>query len=298
MIILQTNNLCKDYQETRALIDVNMTIKKGEIYGFVGENGAGKSTLIRVITGLANVSSGEYTLGTEITDTIGKLAAVVETPALHLNLSAVNNLKSQCILLGIKDSDKIIKRNLFLVGLDYLINSKKNAKSFSLGMKQRLGIAMALISEPKFLILDEPMNGLDPLGIIQMRELIIKLNQQGITFLVSSHILDELDKIATTFGFISGGKLLKEITATDLHEELSKYLEIDLISEKAIENIDVLKNYEHTLTNNVLRVYNVVNNFDIIKLLVDNGYQFNSAKLIHQTLEEYYLQTIGGQKNV
>lgn len=294
MRILTTHNLSKKYGATQALSNVNMTINAGDIYGFVGENGAGKSTLIRIITGLANASAGEYILADDISQGIGKLAAVVETPALFMNLNAYNNLKSQCIVLGVKNHHEIIVEKLNLVGLSYLIDSKKPAKSFSLGMKQRLGIAMALISEPRFLILDEPMNGLDPVGIIQMRELILSLNRLGITFLVSSHILSELDKIATVYGFITKGELVKELTTDELHNVLANYLEIDVINPKAATIKKILKDHEYTLEDNKIKVVTDVDSSEIIKALVLGGVLVSSAKPISTTLEDYYMTLIGG----
>lgn len=215
--IVKTYNLTKDFNNFRALDNVNITINKGDIYGLVGENGAGKSTLIRLISGLMIPTSGSIDL--QNLGGFGSLSAIVESPALHPSCSAVMNLKLQCDLLGIKNCNDRIEKVLEIVGLQDLINNNKKVKHFSLGMKQRLAIAMALISNPKFIILDEPMNGLDPLGIMQMRELFIELNQNhNITFLISSHILSELDKVATKYGFISRGKLLLEISADEIHK--------------------------------------------------------------------------------
>ena len=256
MDILTTNDLSKTYRKTKALDHVNLTIQKGDIYGFIGKNGAGKTTLIRTITGVAEPTSGSFSLFGE-TDPLKvirarkRIAAVVESPALHMNLSAYENLKLQCILLNKeKPHHTIISNVLKKVELEsLLVERKKKAKNFSLGMRQRLGIAMALISDPEFLILDEPNNGLDPEGIRDMRELLLKLNkEEGLTILVSSHILTELAKLATRYGFIDHGKLLKEIYASELNQASRQATVLTLsktrglqskLSEKGLKDFDV-----------------------------------------------------------
>ena len=210
-VVLKTNNLYKRYKYQFALNGVNMTINKGDIYGFVGENGSGKTTVIRLITWLISPTKGDFELFGEDSKSNGillarkKLGAIVENPSIYLNMSARENLKMQCGLLGVKGNvEEMIKHVLSEVGLAELYDNKKNAGNFSLGMRQRLGIAMALLGNPEFLILDEPMNGLDPAGIVEIRELILRLNKErGITFLISSHILTELALVATTYGIIS-----------------------------------------------------------------------------------------------
>ena len=216
-VLVKTTNLTKVYKETVAVSNLNMTINKGEIYGFIGENGAGKSTVIKLLTNIVNPTSGSYQIN--IDKRIGNIAAIVENPAIHNSLNALNNMVFQAKMLGLKKSVEELKELLIQVGLEDVIHLKKRAKNFSLGMKQRLSIALALISEPEFILLDEPMNGLDTLGIRKMRDLIIFLNKErNITFLISSHILTELDKVATRYGFISKGKLIKEITQKELHK--------------------------------------------------------------------------------
>ena len=212
--VLRTNALTKSYKGSRALDGLTMNVPKGAIYGFVGKNGAGKTTLIRLICGLQEPDSGDYTLygrkNTEkdIIRSRRRMGTVVETPAIYLDLTAEENLKTQYRILGLPSFDGIVDI-LKLVGLDH--TGKKKAKNFSLGMRQRLGIAVALAGDPDFLVLDEPANGLDPQGIIEIRELILDLNRrQQITVLISSHILDELSKFATHYGFIDGGRMVKE----------------------------------------------------------------------------------------
>lgn len=216
-VVLKTINLTKKYKDLIAVNNLNMVINKGDIYGFIGENGAGKSTVIRLITGLANPTSGKVEVSLE--ERLGIMQAIVETPAIHLSMSALDNLIYQSKMLGFLKTKEELQKSLVDVGLEDVVSSKKKAKDFSLGMKQRLSIALALLSDPEFILLDEPMNGLDPIGIKKMRDLIISLNKEkGITFLISSHILPELDKVATKYGFISKGKLLKEITADEIHK--------------------------------------------------------------------------------
>ncbi len=223
--IFQMKDVVKDYKGHFAINNSCMTIKKGDVYGFVGENGAGKSTVIRLICGLISPTSGSYELfgvnnkSKELHLARKKISAIVENVAISPNLSAYENLTAQARLLGIKDKS-VIENALFTVGLGGVIHDKKKAKNFSLGMKQRLGIAMALLSNPEFIILDEPTNGLDPTGIIELRELVLRLNKEkGVTFLISSHNLDELSKMATRFGFITRGKIVKEVEASEIESE-------------------------------------------------------------------------------
>ena len=213
--LLKVENINMSFGQFHILKDVNMTVHKGDVYGFVGRNGAGKTTLIRAITGLITPQTGSYSLS--VSKRLGAVSAIVEAPAIKTGMSGYNNLKLQAMLLGLKDYDQKIKDTLELVELP---NDNKKAGNYSLGMRQRLAIASALLGDPELLILDEPANGLDPKGMKEMRELIVKLNQEkGITFIISSHILSELDKMATTYGFIEDGHILKEISAEDLHAQ-------------------------------------------------------------------------------
>ena len=211
--IVKVSGINMSFGKFHILKDVDMTVHKGDIYGFVGRNGAGKTTLIRVITGLITAQSGKYEIN--VSKRLGAVSAIVEAPAIKTGMTGYNNLKLQAMLLGIKDYDSKIKEALELVDLP---NDNKKAGNYSLGMRQRLAIASALLGEPELMILDEPANGLDPKGMVEMRELIIKLNKEkGITFIISSHILSELDKMATTYGFIEAGHIIKEIKAEDIH---------------------------------------------------------------------------------
>ena len=230
--VLKTRNLCKSYGHFKALNGLSMNVPKGAIYGFVGKNGAGKTTLIRLICGLQYPTSGDFSLygipSTEetITKSRRRMGAVVETPSIYLGMTAEDNLKEQFRILGLPSFDGISDL-LKLVGLEN--TGKKKARNFSLGMKQRLGIAIALAGDPDFLVLDEPVNGLDPQGIIEIRELILKLNRERqITVLISSHILEELSKLATHFGFIDGGHMLKEISAEELEKACRKCTRVEV----------------------------------------------------------------------
>ena len=211
--ILEINKLKKQYRDNLVLNGIDLHIKRGAIYGLIGKNGVGKTTIIRIICGLQEPTNGKYLINnidfnnTAILNERKKMGAIIETPSVYKNLTAKENLILQYNLIGKKNYDNI-ENLLKLVGLENTGNKK--VENFSLGMKQRLGIAITLVSDPELLILDEPINGLDPKGIIEMRELILKLNKKGITFLISSHYLDELSKIATHYGFINNGKIIKE----------------------------------------------------------------------------------------
>ncbi len=232
--VLTTKDLCKRYKDFEALRGLTMSVPKGAIYGLVGRNGAGKTTLIRLICGLQSPTSGTFALwdipgdSGEIAAARRRMGAVVETPSIYQDLTAEENLRQQYMVLGRRDFETI---SALLELVDLAGTGRKKVKNFSLGMKQRLGIAVALAGDPDFLVLDEPVNGLDPQGIIEMRRLILKLNREkGITVLISSHILDELSRLATHYGFVDKGKMVREITAGELpaQEHLEDYF-MDLI---------------------------------------------------------------------
>ena len=236
--VLNTTDLTKIYGNFKALDKLNMSVPKQAIYGLVGKNGAGKTTLLRIICGLQNATSGEYSLygisskDKKIIKARQKMGAVIETPAIYPDLSATGNLKEQFRITGERTFKKIPDL-LQLVGLERA--GHKKAGNFSLGMKQRLGIAIALANNPDFLVLDEPVNGLDPQGIVEMRETLLKLNREyGITILISSHILDELSRIATYYGFIDNGRMVKEISAVDLKKDFEKRIVLE------VSNISIL----------------------------------------------------------
>ena len=229
LIVLDSKNICKSYKNVQVLNNISIKIEKGNVYGLVGENGSGKTTFMRLITGLQNPTSGEYSLfnvnfnDKKIIQSRKKVAGIIEAPSFFPNFTAFDNLKFQATLLNVKTTNEELKSILTSVGLSDSTLDKKKVKNFSLGMKQRLAIAMCLIGKPEFLILDEPINGLDPEGVAEIRKLINHLSQdKKITILISSHILSELSKVATKYGFIHKGKLVQEISAEELENRVSK----------------------------------------------------------------------------
>lgn len=295
--VLETHNIEKKYKNTSVLKNLNMSIKKGAIYGLIGKNGSGKTTLIRIITGLQSPTGGTYSLygvpynDNEILDMRTRIGAIVETPSLYGNMSAKDNLIVQFKNIGIPSLDKI-NYLLKLVGLKN-VGSKK-VKYFSLGMKQRLGIAIALSSSPDFLILDEPINGLDPEGIIEIRKLILNLNKNGITILISSHYLDELSKIATHYGFLNDGKIINEISADELNKKMRKKMIIKVNNLKEAVKYFEIKNISYEVIDNFnINVYGEVN---ISKMVMDLSKKKCIIEKIHEsneTLENYYINLIG-----
>lgn len=297
--VLKAEALTKIYGHHRALDNFSMHIPKGAIYGLVGKNGAGKTTLLRLICGLQEATSGDYTLYDvssrkhEILNARKQMGAVIETPAIYPDMSATGNLKEQYRILGIRSFDTI-PQLLEMVGLEN--TGRKKAKNFSLGMRQRLGIAIALVGNPRFLVLDEPINGLDPQGIIEMRQLLLNLNQQyGITILVSSHILDELSRLATHYGFIDNGKMIKEISASDLENSFRKSIRIEVTDGKALAAVLEQAGQPYKiLAPNVAEVYNRINISRLTAALEKHQCEILSIQEREENLESYYVDLIGG----
>ena len=300
--VLRTNALCKKYKDYKALNGLSMNVTKGAIYGFVGKNGAGKTTLIRLICGLQEPTSGEYTLyGTknadkEILKARRRMGAVVETPSIYLDMTAEDNLKQQYRILGLPSYDGL-DDILKLVRLDN--TGKKKAKNFSLGMRQRLGIAIALAGDPDFLVLDEPVNGLDPQGIIEMRELILKLNrEQQITVLISSHILDELSRLATHYGFIDKGQIVKEITAKELVTDCRKCIRLEVSNTRALSRVlDGMKVEYNIISDKAADVYAKINVSKLTLALAKEHCEVISMRERDESLESYYVGLVGGKEN-
>lgn len=300
--VLQTNALCKTYKNFKALNGIAMHVPKGAIYGFVGKNGAGKTTLIRLICGLQEPSSGEYTLygrkntDKDIVESRRRMGAVVETPSVYLDMTAEDNLKQQFRILGLPSFERL-HGILQLVGLEN--TGKKKAKNFSLGMRQRLGIAIALAGDPDFLVLDEPANGLDPQGIIEIRELILKLNrEQQITVLISSHILDELSKLATHYGFIDNGCLVKELSADELEAACRKCVRMEVSDTKALARVLDGMGIDYKITaDQTVDVYAKVNISRLTEALAKENCELTAVQERDESLESYYVSLVGGAKN-
>lgn len=300
--VLKTNALSKNYKDFKALNRLSMNVPKGSIYGFVGKNGAGKTTLIRLICGLQEPTSGGYMLygkkntDKEVVKSRRRIGAVVETPSIYLDMTAEDNLKQQYRILGLPSFDGLTDI-LKLVGLEN--TGKKKAKNFSLGMRQRLGIAIALVGDPDFLVLDEPANGLDPQGIIEIRELILKLNREHqITVLISSHILDELSRLATHYGFIDGGRMVKEISAKELEEACRKCVRMEVTNVKALARVlDSMKIDYKILSDTITDVYAKVNISRLTAALAKENCEVVSMQERDESLESYYVGLVGGSRD-
>ena len=297
--VLETNGLCKRYRDFTALNGLDMHIPKGSIYGFVGRNGAGKTTLIRLICGLQQPTGGGFTLyGVKNTDNRinrcrRRMGAVVETPSIYLDMTAEENIRQQYLVLGVPSTDGITEL-LHLVGLES--TGKKKAKNFSLGMRQRLGIAVALAGNPDFLVLDEPVNGLDPQGIIEMRELILKLNREhGITVLISSHILDELSRLATHYGFIDSGSMVKEMSAEELEMRCRKCVRAEVSTASVLARVlDGMGASYRVVDDSKVDIYGDIPITKLARVLDQEKCTLYSMKERDESLESFYMNLIGG----
>ena len=296
-MLIKAEGLCKDYGKKSVLHDVDFTINKGDIYGLVGKNGAGKTTIMRIMTGLQVPTKGTISYGFDRTR-LGSVGALVELPSIYANKSAYENIKFQYLNLGLKVDDSI-NEILHLVGLDNTGN--KPAGKFSLGMRQRLGIAMAMVGDPEVLVLDEPINGLDPQGIIGVRDLLIRLNREkGITVIISSHILSELSKLATRYAFIDDGRIIRECSEYDIEHAGEKLIIIS--SDKPSEYCTLLtgKGYKaETVTNpDKVTIHGEADITDIVLLARDGGIKITDFRTVETDLEEVYVGVVGGNKNV
>lgn len=299
---LTTAMLCKQYKNLKALNGLTMHVPKGAIYGLVGRNGAGKTTLIRVIAGIQKPTSGEYALyGVKNTDrAIYKvrrhMGAVVETPSIYMDMTAEENLKIQYHVLGMPDYEGITEL-LQSVGLAGC--GKKKAKHFSLGMRQRLGIAVALCGSPDFLALDEPANGLDPQGIIEIRELILRLNQEHqITILISSHILDELSKLATHYGFMDSGAMVREVSAAELDAVCRKCVRLSVTDTRALCRVlDGMGMEYNIISDTDADIYGEISVTQLAIALDKENCEVKSMHEHDESLENYYMNLMGGGKN-
>ena len=300
--VLRTDSVCKQYKNFKALSGLSMNVPKGAIYGFVGRNGAGKTTLIRIICGLQMPTGGSFEIfgvkndDPDITKSRSRMGAVVESPSLFPEMTAEENLKYQYRLLGMPDY-KGIPELLELVGLKN--TGKKKVKDFSLGMRQRLGIAIALCGDQDLLMLDEPINGLDPQGIIEVRELILRLNREkNITIVISSHILDELAKLATHYGFIDGGRIVREMSAEELEDACRKSLRVNVTDTVALAGVLDDMGMEYTITDdNNAEIYARPNISELVFALKDKGCQLVSCSEREETLEGFFISLVGGEKH-
>ncbi|KRU28384.1 ABC transporter ATP-binding protein [Clostridium sporogenes] len=299
--ILQTYNLTRKYGTTAVVDNINMNIKKGEIYGFLGRNGAGKTTTLRMIMGLISPTKGEYELlGKKMGDreVFGRIGAIIETPGFYPNLTARENLDIHRRLMGIPNKE-YIDEALEIVGLTNYDIKKKKVKKYSLGMKQRLGVARALLHKPELLILDEPTNGLDPVGIKEMRETLLDLNKKKeITILVSSHILGEIQQLATKIGIIHEGKLLEEIDYKSFEKKNRHYINLRVNNDKKavtiLEKSMNIKDYEVTEPNRI-RIYEMLDKSnDVAKKMISEGVDVYEVNVMNDTLEDYFLRLTGG----
>jgi len=300
MSILKTQNLTKRYGGRPAVDNVSLTVEKGDIFGLIGQNGAGKTTFMRLVASLSRPDSGQISLFGEtepakLTAARARIGTVIEAPALYENLSAEQNLEYYRLQRGIAEKDRV-QQALETVSLTG--TGKKKFKNFSLGMKQRLGLAVAILHHPDFLILDEPTNGLDPTGIIEMRDLIKRLSQEGITMLVSSHILSELAQVANKYAIIHNGRLLKSLTHEELQEECKQALAItvDDVPRAVVilETVLGVSNYKQ-ISPSELRVYDKISDpAEITFRLSQEGIRVASIKEVGDSLEDYYTKTIGG----
>ena len=319
-VLIQTQNLVKRYGNLWAVNDVSMTIQSGTIVGLVGRNGAGKTTLIRLLTGLAKPTSGTFQIMPEEGRLDTSVAAIVERPSVYLNMSGLDNLKAQSHLLGLPIDEEYLKSTLQLVRLDP--TSKKKVNDYSLGMRQRLAIAMTLVGKPKLLILDEPTNGLDPQGIHDMREIFVNLNQKfGVTLLVSSHILTELGKFATEFYFMERGRIIKHATAEEIAQNSQKRLRITVDNTpKAIEVVrgmcapQVDSTTEEATTDaslepqpveikvqavavDTIEIVGEIPTTQILLALAQNGITATNVVTLGDDLESYYISLLNGGAN-
>ena len=300
--ILTTDNICKSYGKAKVLKDVSLHIPKGAIYGLIGKNGAGKTTIMRIISGLQRPNSGSYAIfGVQNNDIIindmrRRVGALIENPAIYKDLSAYDNLKVQCMNLGLP-SYEIIDELLKLTGLEN--TGKKAAGKFSLGMKQRLGIAIALCGSPDILVLDEPINGLDPQGIIEIREMLLDLNKtKGTTILISSHLLDELSRVADNYGFIENGKIIKEISKEDLEKSLRRSTSIKVSDiDKTITFLDG-KGFEYEVgkDNSISIFADDIIPSDLVVELAGKGITITNISQNEETLESYFMNLISDGK--
>ena len=302
MYIIETKDITKKYGKYQVLNKLSVHVKENSIYGLIGKNGAGKTTLIRIICGLQDPTNGTYFINKidnkakDISLVRKKIGAIIERPSIYEEMNAKDNIICQMKLVGLTNYQDVSKF-LDVVGLSN-VGSKK-VRYYSLGMKQRLGIALALVNNPNILILDEPINGLDPEGIIEIRELILKLNKEKhITILISSHYLDELSKVATHYGFIDKGRIIEEISSEELNKKLTSFIELKVNNLKSFTDFFKKNNIPYEIKdNNIINIYKDYNIQKFITELTNNNLEIESITKKNESLEEYYINLIGGNNN-
>lgn len=295
--MISTDSLTKQYHGVSVVDNVSIKVNQGSICGLIGCNGAGKTTLLRLLTGLIKPTRGSFELCQGMARQDSTVSAIVESASLCKNMNAYANLTLRCKLLGIEVTREYLDKLLKLVNLDFVENKK--VKDFSLGMCQRLAIAMTLIGNPKLLMLDEPINGLDPQGIMELRQLLIKLNHElGVTILISSHILSELDKLATEYIIMEQGKVLCQLTAQQLQAHSKKGLR--LVVKQTQQAVDILKangyNNLEVQSDNSIMLYEDVPSTTILLLLAQHNIEVLAVTTLGGTLEDVYLELIGGAR--
>ncbi len=301
--LLSTTNLTKQYGKHTAVKSVNLHLRQGEIYGLIGRNGAGKTTFLKMAGGLAAPTSGQISLfgrtGQEADICAARVGSLIEEPGIYPNLTAEQNLKIKCIAMGVRDQDAP-EQLLRTVGLEEAAGKK--VRKFSLGMRQRLGIALALVGDPDLLLLDEPINGLDPQGIVEVRKMLQQLNEErGITMIISSHILEELAKLATRYGIIDNGTLLTELSREELMQKCSERIELKadqpqlactVLEEMGIHNYKVVGD-------DVIQIFERLEDTGEISItLAQKGIRVMEMTIRQEALEDYYLNLTGGVQHV
>ena len=303
MTVIQTMDLSKRYKDRWAVKHLDLRVDQGDIYGFIGQNGAGKSTTLKLLCGLARPTQGETLIfGKPVRDSVARrrVGALIEQPGLYPDLSGRENLRLYAALLGLDSPERQVEEILKTVGL--APGEKKPVRHYSMGMKQRLGVALALLGGPDLLLLDEPINGLDPEGIREMRELLLRLNRdRGLTILVSSHILGELSKIATRYGIIQEGRMVEQITAAELEQKCADYLHLRTDQP---QRAAALLERELRLTRwemrpeGEIRIYEAVDAKTVGQILTQAGVAVEEMGLHRQDLEDYFLERMGGTDHV
>ncbi|HHT7794490.1 TPA: ATP-binding cassette domain-containing protein [Streptococcus suis] len=282
--LLSTQELSKQYGKQKAIHQVSLTINKGEICGLVGENGAGKTTLLRMLSGLISQTSGTITSSKDC-----RIGALIESPALQPNLSAIDNLRYMALQLNIKQADEKILETLAIVGLEN-VDPKKKSKDFSLGMRQRLAIALAILDDPDFLILDEPINGLDPVGIKEMRSIILNLrNKYGMTILISSHILSELEMVVDRYIIMHKGLVVKEFSKQELEQTLEEQLYLQTNNHPKTFTILEEQGIAYKIDKEYISLPSDTNVMSLIHLLINHEIEVNEIFKQQMSFEDYYL---------